>query len=307
MDPFNAAGPSFLGFYFVSAVVLWLIAHSVKQALRTPADEPSMSVDLDPFEIAYLDGGDNKLADTVLANLVHRGILRVGSISNVVTRVGTLPADATELEKAVFEAAESPFDTGRAVRSRFATPVLTMRQYAKVATKPIIASLQKHGLLLKGEQETLAKWMPWLIAMIAPLLLAMPKILIGWGRGKPTGFLIAMFLYSLFAAAWLVPRYGVSMRSVRGDKLLKRLKDANATLFTAAKSGANLPAGDLSKAFALFGVAALASMPMMTDLHTLLRPSYGGNGSGSSSGSCGGGGSCSGGCGGGGGCGGCGG
>lgn len=306
MDPFEARGPEFLAFYAYTAIALWVVAHTVKRALRKPADEPANSIELDPYEIAYLDGGDNKLADTVLANLVHRGILKVGSVSNVVTRVGTLPADATELEKTIFEAAESPFDTGRAVRSRFATPVLTMRQYVKVATKPIIAKLQSQGLILKGQQETLAKWLPFMIAMVAPLFLAVPKIVIGMGRGKPVTFLIGMFVLSLLSALWLLPKYGAAMRSVRGDKLLDRLKEVNGTLLAAASSGANLTSGDVSKAFALFGIAALASVPAMADLHMLLRPSYGTTGNGSGGSSCGGG-SCGGGGCGGGGCGGCGG
>jgi uncharacterized protein (TIGR04222 family) len=72
-------GPYFLVFYaMLIAAVIVACFKSVRSVDRTgDLDPPQVRAKLDPYEIAYLRGGENEVTRVALASLVQRGLLKV--------------------------------------------------------------------------------------------------------------------------------------------------------------------------------------------------------------------------------------
>lgn len=75
----NMSGPTFLALFFgvtiVSVVFFNLLKHSFDWTSRMPI--PNIPQDIDPFEIAYLRGGENELARSVVFSLTKKGFLEI--------------------------------------------------------------------------------------------------------------------------------------------------------------------------------------------------------------------------------------
>lgn len=72
-------GPYFLVFYALAiAAVIVACYRSVRSVDRTEGLEiPRIPAKLDPYEIAYLRGGENEIVRVAVASLIQRGLLRV--------------------------------------------------------------------------------------------------------------------------------------------------------------------------------------------------------------------------------------
>jgi uncharacterized protein (TIGR04222 family) len=72
-------GPYFLAFYAMMIVVVIVACHrSVRSVDRTRSlDLPEIPAKLDPYEVAYLRGGENEVARVAIASLIQRGLLEV--------------------------------------------------------------------------------------------------------------------------------------------------------------------------------------------------------------------------------------
>ena len=104
MDPFDLTGPTFLVLYVITAAFCAVVARLVRDELRQPSNKPSDDIELKPYEIAYLQGGDERLTGAVAANLVQRGFLQPGGLNKCLVSIGELPRESDEVERAVFEA-----------------------------------------------------------------------------------------------------------------------------------------------------------------------------------------------------------
>jgi uncharacterized protein (TIGR04222 family) len=75
----NMQGPLFLvlffGFTFVSVVILYLLKSSVDWTAKLST--PNVPYEIDPFEIAYLRGGENELTRSVVFSLTKKGFLEI--------------------------------------------------------------------------------------------------------------------------------------------------------------------------------------------------------------------------------------
>src|SRR5690349_20259423 len=73
-NPLDLTGPEFLGLYIPLLAAAVAIAAVLRWALRTPSDGPfAGSMDLDPYEVAYLAGGGRHATHAALASLVQDG------------------------------------------------------------------------------------------------------------------------------------------------------------------------------------------------------------------------------------------
>lgn len=300
-NPFDLNGPDFLGLYFGLFAAAVAAAAALRWYLRQPGGEPDEPLDLGPYEVAYLAGGEKMVVNATLANLVHRGAVAVDTTERSVKVAGVLPDGAHVAERAVLADVASSAGSRR-LRDLHASPPAEL---AEVGDR-----LKETGLVPSGGQAALARLLPTL-TVLAVAFLGLAKLGYGVSRGKPVGFLVAgCVLTVVVALAGFARRV---YRSRRGDRALAKLREENEALETTAKRSLGpLTPGDVVLAMSLFGPAVLAAGPL-TDLRTALKPPGGSaGGCGSSCGSgcgasgCGGGGG--GGCGGGGGgCGGCGG
>ena len=74
-------GPYFLLFYATAILMLIVAACRSIRAVDRSRDlgPPEIPAKLDPYEVAYLRGGENEVTRVAIASLVQRGLLRTSS------------------------------------------------------------------------------------------------------------------------------------------------------------------------------------------------------------------------------------
>jgi uncharacterized protein (TIGR04222 family) len=294
MNPLDLKGPEFLGLYACLFVGVLLAALWLRRSLRSNgAEPPPEGVNLAPYEVAYLAGGERLVVNAALANLVQQNALAVRPTERRVTVIAPPRDDAPTVEKAVYARCGATSDQGLK-RLHASVPASATR---------VGDRLRELGLVLRAEETVKVRLGPCLL-FVALVLFGVMKIMVGIDRGKPVGILaVAVALTAVTAVVFLVKR---PHRSRAGDRVLEQLKAERAALQTTARARPDALSGnDLVLALGLFGLGVLAT-GMLADLRTALRPANasGGCSTGGCGSGCGGGGG--GGCGGG-GCGGCGG
>src|SRR5271156_1811715 len=72
-------GPYFLLFYGVAIAALTLACYKSVRGLDRTRDleVPEFPAKLDPYEIAYLRGGENEVTRVAIASLIQRGLLQI--------------------------------------------------------------------------------------------------------------------------------------------------------------------------------------------------------------------------------------
>ena len=292
-DSLDLPGPAFLALYarvaFAAAILSLILAFVLRRGLAGAgtAVDPE-SVRLDELELAYLAGGRRRAADAVALRLLTLGAASLDGAGRRIT-VGLEVPPPAEI------APYLPPGRGPVAHGTFVKGVSDR-------LGPLAQRLVRLGLLPDPAAEIRVALVS-LVPVGAALLFGAAKVIVGIGRGKPVGFLLAM-MAALTLAAILASLKRPRLRTASGERVLSawRLRHARATR-------APLPE-EMPLAFALAGVAALAASadPVHAAYARYLRSplsSDSGSGSGSGGGSDGGGGGS--GCGGGGGCGGCGG
>jgi uncharacterized protein (TIGR04222 family) len=287
MSPFDLQGPAFLELYAVVFFGAVALAAFLRWALRPPAPDPWQETPaLDPYEVAYLAGGQRLAINAALARLVHRGVFTVSHSHTYLTFRAELPPGAHRLEQrlcADLPAGESP-------------TVAQLHARAASYTARIRKRLKEQGLVVADGPGRGARWLP-LLLVLAVAAFGLIKLGVGLGRHKPVGFLAVAVVATALIGVLAFGR--PVLRSRRGDRVLAELKRKHAALeATAQRRPSGLSDADMALAVGLFGVGILAVGPL-ADLRATLHPPTG------SGGGCGSG--CGGGGGGGGGCGGCGG
>lgn len=303
VNPFELRGPQFLllfGIVYLFSVVAALV---LRQTLRRESGErvDFSGADVkDPYEVAYLAGGEARVAQTATATLVRSGVLSVekGLTSTRLIDNSPPPEHAHEVETAVYAAVQAT--GGKVEGHRF-------KKFGTAAFAKLKRSLVKKGLVETGPSFMMARL--WPLAVLCPvLLLGLIKLMVGISREKPVGFLFIGIAMVVATMCWLAisqPRC-----TIAGQRLLQQLKRANNDGQEVMEiHGADGLNNDLAFSVALLGVAVALS-PKDPISQLFAAPEWNASGSSSSSTGCaatgcGGGGCGGGGCGGG--CGGCGG
>ncbi len=286
MNPFDLRGPEFLAFYFCfSLVVIITVAILRRRAESGAAPKIDLS---DPYLIAYLRGGENEALRVAVISLVDRGLLvmneqRIRRADHVTNDMAPHPIEYEALRKfGVQGEAASIFKDDR----------------LKAAFYPYRQKLESAGLLADAAARQ-ARWIRFLLALMALCGVGAIKLEIGLSLGRPVGFLIALMIVALIVAAIAsFPRLTARGKAMLTD--IRKLCSGLKTCVSSINPGSS-PA-ELAMYAAVFGVGALAATPFAY-AQTLFPQATSSSSCGSSCGSSDGGG---GGCGGG-GCGGCGG
>ena len=199
----NMFGPYFLLFYGVGTIALLTAVSIVKRQadqtglLPTPAVPPNV----DPFEVAYLRGGDNEMARAVVFALIKKGYIEISSFSqsSVIGQVKPMPerSGLSEMERAAL----SWFDTARTAEEVFSADGLTHR------LKPYANEYQTvlEGRQLLAESRVLATLRP--VKWVAVLLIAGVgtfKLLAALANGHSNvAFLVMIGFIGTFLAFWV--------------------------------------------------------------------------------------------------------
>jgi uncharacterized protein (TIGR04222 family) len=325
-------GPGFLVFY-VFAIIAVIVASSisVRSIDRTRNLElPRIPEKLDPYEIAYLRGGQNEVARVAIASLVQRGVLQIteNKTWNATSRTIDLghwsetrdlpPIEAFVMKGTRFPATAQSIFQGDGVASMLTEPCA--RYEAELAEKNFLAP---------REMKEAGVW-HWALGSTIILGLGGYKLAVALMTDHHNvAFLCILGIMGVVCLAIICIRrprlshlgkaYLERVKSayidlkdqIKQDGRLDRVWDASGGPGTARATTAY---SDGLLTVGIFGVAALAGTPL-ADLNKMfaMGPSPGGGcggGCGGAGGGCGGGGGGGGGCGGGGcggGCGGCGG
>lgn len=271
-------GPAFLAIYGSLALAVVAFVYGRRRRLRdTGGVETRDAGDLEPCELAMLNGGDQLAVATAVANLLTRGELaeqagRGDGDRFVIPQHD--PANLAPLERAIrLHFRESPNATISA---------LAWAPGPLVALGSLRARLTAEGLLLDEERRGRIRLEAlWIVALIG---LGVVRIVAGVENQKPVGWLVALVVaLGVAALAWAAH---APLTTRRGEELLKSAR-SNADGLDKAVTTHD---PRLGLALALFGGGVLwEAEPSLAASLGLPRSGGGGDG---------GGGGCGGGCGG---------
>jgi len=275
MNPLDWPAGPFLQFYLLLCLGAFLIVFLLWQFVRGSAN-PLATSELDFLELAYLSGGVQRMADTVMVALMAAG----GATYQAKQRLFSFNPTETPLPRELMPI-HAQLDGSKSRKG--------IRDVLRPSLEKTRDRLVRRGLVLPPERQRLLKWGG--LGLIAILLFfGIAKIAVGLSRHRPVGFLAALVFMELIIGLLWVRRPLVA--TAAGEMALwdNRLRYARL---------ARAPLGsELALAFAITGAAVLVGTPFAAFGQTV-RSDYG-SGCGGGGGGCGGGGD-------GGGCGGCGG
>jgi uncharacterized protein (TIGR04222 family) len=206
-SPFDLAGPRFLVLFLLTRVATlagaWLLSKRGARRIGQP------TVELEPYQIAYLAGAQELALNGAIATLVAAQVLKfelkADTATGVLSRSGTLSRRAHPFDREVYERFANGDCTARDLR---------IESYRSL--REIAARLQELALFTERGATG-----PFVVAMLAPLF-GLVKLLVGIERGKPVGFLFAGCVLSIVVAfAAFRPRPGPT---VRGKAWLESLR-----------------------------------------------------------------------------------
>lgn len=295
LNPFDMRGPDFLGFYVMllvlgvigSLVIKWLAGTMSNTAsLATPSD-------LDPYEIAYLAGGRDRVLLVAMNKLIKQ---RAIEVKNTKLTVHASPTDQTHPVERAFLAA------GPNIRMTAARSLVQRR------CQNLHHSLQSQNLLVPAASMKLSRAITAMMFIVI-LVIGITKIAIGVDRGRPVGFLVILCFATIVLMIAML-KHG-PFRTSAGSALLDKLRSTTRTKMPQPIGMDAYQLGTLmAMSTALYGMDSLISEPHYKQIKQAMAQSdpssYSSSGSSCGGSSCGGS-SCGGSSCGGGGCGGCGG
>ncbi|MBD2187819.1 TIGR04222 domain-containing membrane protein [Pseudanabaena mucicola] len=257
VNPLNLGANDFLIFYFLLSVIVVYTSFLLKDYLRLPDGDPKQTyINLSPYEIAYLIGGDRRVIESAIASLFHKKQISIDAQNRTLTFSGSLSDVRDPIERAFVEAIQADETIDDQRRLSFSSKVL---QNIRYGSDVISDRLVKLGLLLNPSQAFKAQVYPILL-ITALLILGITRIVLGILRNRPVGILITMvFLISLIVGVL----YNIDSRRTRfGDRMIKHLR-ANQARVKDKSQVALIVA--LSGIFAIMG-------DQFVDLRTFLYP-----------------------------------
>lgn len=242
-DLLNLPGPDFLLRYLalggLATAGSWLLSRDIWFSPES-IDNPTPPT---PYELAYVAGGRKRVAETLLASLVHFQLLSVNIGTRQLQRVGKPIPGMSLLEREALAALDKPMSYGQAKAriARMGGAMTSLRD--TIREKEYIHRLGAR-LLLK-----LMVFLP--VAVV--LAIGCAKLRIGWELGRPVGFLI------LFSLAMMVLGLAFALKSgwatPLGRKLLRDSKDKLDPLKEMAPAGAPyMRSNEVAAVTALYGV-----------------------------------------------------
>lgn len=300
MNPFeilsNLHGPAYIAFYLLAVFMATMVAYMVRHYLLdrdklagqySEHELAPLAAALDPYDVAYLLGGSERVLTAALASLSARKVIEIGS-SQVALKQDAASAsrDAHPIELDIIRKLARGPVSGNQLRAGLG--------YFCSSIERKLAGPELDLMAGRGTADP-SKTIPWLIFLAFAEGLSVPRIFFH-DPGRPVGFLVLgawMFFFASFF--WFK---GPALKG-RGQALLKYLERINDSLRIQNDTNpGSLGYRESALAFALFGSVMMMGDPFQQARSVL---SYSTGSSCSSSSGCGSscGSSCGGGCGGG--------
>lgn len=273
LNPLNWTAGPFLTLYVALAAVAIIACVVLRKRIGGGRSRPAK---LDALELAYLAGGPQRVSDAL-------------TVALLTAKAGKLSPDGRNIELLHGGVRlPPPVEPFAALLGSGTVTRLELQKRVKDGVERIKAKLQGLGLTPSAEQLSVYRWQT-VALMLVPLLLGLNKMFVGFERGKPVGFLIALLVITFFTALTLL---SAPLVTKAGKQALADHQAQNARAARAPRDH------ELMLAVALSGLVVLSGTAY-AEMHKAAQAD------GTSGSGCGGGGGDGG--GGGGGCGGCGG
>jgi len=294
MNPFELHGASYLTFYmsalFFGAVSALFIRHLILSVDRQPlVSAEAVARQLDPYEAAYIEGGNDRAFLTACATLARHEIVSIDRTGREITLVPDKEhPHLHELEQTlVFKLKLGPLLLADAKKDVSGTLATVRRR------------LVDKNLATDDSTKSKASLMPWLWFAAITLLFSVPKIEMAIAENRPHGFLVLLAVIAGIMSFFFLKKADLTNKGRMAGLILKQ--NSSALQLTAQSNPTSLSLRDTAMAYGLFGAMAVAGDFFFADAAYALRPVPGTGGSGCSSSGCGSscGSSCGGGCGGG--------
>ena len=247
LNPLDLPGPQFLIVFGGLALAGFVL--SVMLRRRAGPQSDGRAINLDPFEVAHLAGGNQLALNTALASLYRRDLVAVDPDGDTlsVSSDRSLPFDLHPVEREAYATIErlgaaSATDVGGIAKGM---PTLSA----------LDARIRSLGLRF-GPGEYASHGIKAAVPILAVIALGAIKIAMGLQRGYPVAFLVVLVVITLLVALWVM--FSPPQRTRLGDRALADARHRHAALESTAKAApSSLGAGQLAMAFALFGPAIL--------------------------------------------------
>ncbi|HXH76474.1 MAG TPA: TIGR04222 domain-containing membrane protein [Bacteriovoracaceae bacterium] len=245
VNPFNLSGPQFLIFYFVAGGLTLLCVRFRFQQQESKWPMPKLNL-TDPYEIAFLRGGENEALRIAVLSLIDRGLLVI-SDDNIKTK-----------NKLAIDHVRRPIE--KAILRKFASAGKVHELYGgeniKVACTEYRTSLARHRLIANSSVYEARRPMLWLGLLILGGL-AGAKLFLALQRGRHN--VTVLIILASFALWYLFKFYNVE-RTGLGDHVLSDLRN----LFKGLNDrGSSIKSGGETNEAALlaavFGVMSLST------------------------------------------------
>lgn len=240
-DTWGIPGSTFLALFAGAAAVL-LVAALIHRAVlfaghHTPVDQ------LGPQQVAFLNGGEKLAVYSSLAGLKGAGAIEVAP-GRTLTTSGPMPAGATPLDQAVYNAASQHVRAGDVAGHTWVTMALAVLR----------EDLERRGLAPSEGTRAAARAVPFL--MLALLGVGMARLIAGATGGKPVGFLIALLIVWMFVTLGFLLKVPTRTRAAR--RALDDLRRHHAYLSPSmGPAWATYGAAGLALGVGLYGAASL--------------------------------------------------
>lgn len=195
-DPWGISGPGFLVGYLVLAAAVGTLSAAARRRLF--AGNPATGRPaLHPQQVAYLDGGPQRALHAALAGLRAAGVIGpapadatgtgrgpVGARRRraVLAPTGALPAGATGLDTAVYNAAGK----------RMTAAALARDPWVGAALGGLRQELETAGLLVGTPARARAR--RWALLVLAVAAVGVARVVVGVAGDHPVGFLVPLVL-----------------------------------------------------------------------------------------------------------------
>ena len=259
LDPLTWRGPAFLSLFVVLAIASVVLAWLWRRHAVDHGRAVSMHA-LDASAVAMLAGGEARVLERVVGELLTRGVARFDAGSRRVA-VDSVPDDLDDCARAIADALRRDGDVG------------TVLVRARTALDRLRGTLVQRGLWLDaGTAARIARQSA--IAPALVLALGIAKIVVGVTHDRPVAFLVILCV--LFAIVTLVLAFTTPQRSRSGDRALVELRQRHVRAMRAPRDR------EWPIALALVGSSVLAGTAYAA-FHDARHPASGSTSSDSSS------------------------
>lgn len=294
-DLIAISGPTYLGIFIVVAIFslifawVWVNIDDTRSYQRPDINK------FDYVSIAALRGGINAVIRAVLVDLWNKDLIKINPDTKppTIQNVHSERQITNPIEKKVYDYAK----TARNNKDFFTDNKLIDKLSLKIT---IIQNELERLKLIETKTAIIRSWQAFIIAGTIIFCTALPKLLLGYMRNRPVGYLIALLIISIIGLLFITKPFKKQRITSLGKDFLKDLKENFSWL---KDQSIDKDKFNPALCMAIFGIASLALLPNFTDFFSVFpyRTSFtgdtggcsygcGGSDSGGDGGGCGGGG-----------------